>query len=312
MKKGIEICDYLFLLRPTLFYPVWTFFLAGYKGGIQSGNEERLFIFIPSTSLFCVMAGLTALMGSIFTLNQIQDEETDRANSKLFLLSNGIVTIRNAYWEAFLLAGCGLILGFLTNCWIGCGFLILFVLSGFCYNFAPIRWKDRPIMGIVTNGIGGLIIYCLGWITGGGESMLPIRAVPYTLAGMAVFLNTTLPDMEGDQKTGKITFGVRYGLKRTVFWALILEILTVGFAVLFHDWLLFIPALIVLPLFILGAWKPTLSAVMRATKLSILVLTMMVCFYLPWYLVLVFFVYFSSRWYYRKRFRFDYPSLNSS
>jgi len=311
VKKGIEIFDYLFLLRPTLFYPVWTFFLAGYEGGIQSGNEESMFVFIPSIKLLWVIAGMTALMGSIFTLNQIQDRETDRANSKLFLLANGIVTIKNAYWEAFLLVGGGLIIGFLIDCWIGYGFLILFVLSGFCYNFAPIRWKDQPIMGIVTNGAGGLIIYCLGWITGGGEYVFPIRAIPYTLAGMAVFLNTTLPDMEGDKKTGKITFGVQYGIKRTAFWALVLEILTVGFALLFRDWLLFFPALFVLPLFILGAWKPILSAVMRATKFSVLALTMMVCLYLPWYLIPVFVVYFSSRWYYRKRFHFDYPSLKS-
>ncbi|MBN2030743.1 UbiA family prenyltransferase [bacterium] len=310
MKKSIALLDYLFLLRPTLFYPIWTFFLAGYLGGMKL--EKIGGSLIPSMSLIEVVIGLTGLMGSIFILNQIRDIETDRANNKLFLLANGIVPVKHAYWEAVFLVMIGLTIGFLADLRIGFGFLILTLLSGYAYNYPPTQWKDRPIMGIVTNGTGGLIIYCLGWITGGGREIVPLRVIPYTLAGAAVFLNTTLPDVEGDAKTGKITFGVRFGIKATSFWALVLEILTVGFALLFRDRLLFIPALLVLPLFVLGALKPNLSNVMRATKFSVLVLAVVVCFYFPWYFVPIFLVFFLSKWYYRKRFDFNYPSFKSS
>lgn len=310
MKKGIAVFDFLFLLRPTLFYPIWTFLLAGYLGGMRL--EKVGSSFIPSIFLIEVLIGLTSLMGSIFVLNQIRDIETDRANNKLFLLANGIVPVKHAYWEVVLLAAVGLMIGFFADFRIGFGFLVLFLLSGYAYNFPPARWKDRPVMGILTNGAGGLIIYCLGWITGGGKGIVPLRVIPYTLAGAAVFLNTTLPDVKGDAETGKITFGVRFGIRTTSLWALILEILTVGFALFFRDWFLLIPALLVLPLFVQGSMKPILSNVMRATKFSVLALALMVCFYFPWYLLLVLAVFFLSKWYYRKRFDFDYPNLKSS
>ncbi len=310
MKKSIATFDYLFLLRPTLFYPIWTFFLAGYLGGINPENAGRLWI--PSAFLAGTIIGLTNLMGSIFILNQIRDVKTDRANKKLFLIANGIIPIKHAYWEAALLSGVGTLLGFLADYRIGIGFLILFLLSGYAYNFPPAQWKDRPIMGILTNGVGGLIIYCLGWIIGRGQGIVPLRVIPYTLAGAAVFLNTTLPDVKGDAQTGKITFGVRFGMRVTSLWALILEILTVGFALLFRDWYILIPALSVLPLFVWSGFKPSLSSTMRTTKFSVLALAAMVCFYFPVYLVPIFVVFFLSKWYYRKRFHFNYPNFKNS
>ncbi len=310
MKKSIALLDYLFLLRPTLFYPIWTCFLVGYLGVVKLGGARNLWI--PSVILIEAIIGLTCLTGSIFIFNQIRDVETDRANNKLFLVANGIVPIKHAYGEAIFLAVVGLMLGFLVDYRIGFGFLILFLLSGYAYNYPPAQWKDRPIMGIVTNGMGGLIIYCLGWMIGGGRGIIPIRVVAYVLAGAAVFLNTTLPDMEGDAKTDKITFGVRFGLKTTSLWALILEILTVGFALLFQDWLLFIPALFVLPLFVLSGFKPSLSNTMRATKFSVLALVVMVCFYFPGYFIPISLVFFFSKWYYQKRFHFNYPNFKDS
>lgn len=306
----MKIFDYFFLLRPTLFYPIWTFFLAGYGGGVGFGVEKNPFL--PSIELMRALIGITSLMASIFILNQIRDMETDRANRKLFLLANGIVSIRPAYCEAGFLMMIGFILGFFTDFRMGLGFIILFILSGYAYNYPPAQWKDHPIMGIVTNGIGGLIIYSLGWMISGTDGIVPIHVIPYTLAGAAVFLNTTLPDIEGDAKTGKVTFGVRFGIKKTARWALILEVLTVGLALVFRDWLLFIPALFVLPLFVLGALKPVLPYVMRATKFSVLALAVMISVYFPWYLVPIVVVFFLSKWYYRKRFDFNYPNFKGA
>lgn len=310
LKKGIEILDYFFLLRPTLFYPIWTFFLAGCWGGMKFGVGASVFAH-PAGPVW-VALGLSLVMGSVFILNQIQDAETDRVNGKLFLIANGIVSLKEAYTEAILLGVCGLGISFWIDIRVGLCLLVLLVLSGWLYNYPPAEWKDRPVMGIVTNAVGGLIIYCLGWMTGGGAGIVPLRAAAYTLAGAAVFLNTTLPDIEGDEKTGKITFGVRYGIERTAIWALILETITVGLALLFRDWLLFIPGFLVFPFFILGAMKRTMAEVLWATKFSVLALAAAVCIFFPWYLLPVFFVFFFSKWYYKKRFNFDYPSFKSS
>jgi len=310
LKKGVEILDYVFLIRPTLFYPIWTFFLAGVWGGMRFGKGTCDFAH-PVGPLW-VAVGLTLVTGGIFILNQIQDVETDRVNGKLFLLANGIIPVKEAYLEAALLTVWGLALGFWIDSRIGLGFFVLFVLSGWLYNYPPTRWKNRPVMGLLINGTGGLVIYSLGWMVGGGRGFVPLRVVIYALAGVAVFLNTTLPDMEGDAETGKITFGVRYGVKKTVVWAFVLEIFAVGLAFWFRDWLLFIPGLVVLPFFLMSAAKQTMVEVLRATKFSVLALAAAVCVVFPWYLLPVFGVFFFSKWYYRKRFDFEYPSFRSS
>ncbi len=310
MKKSLKIFDSFFLLRPTLFYPVWTFFLAGYWGGMKFGvgNND----FIHPTGMFWIVSSLTLLMGGVFILNQIQDRETDRANGKLFLLANGIVSVKKAYIEAVLLTAMSLGFSFWVDLKIGLGFLILFVLSGLLYNYPPTLWKNRPIMGLVANGIGGLVIYCLGWITGGGDGRVLLHTVSYTLAGGAVFLNTTLPDMDGDKKTGKITFSIQYGVNKTVLWALILETIALGLAFLCRDWLLFISGIAVFPLFLLNTVKRTVAEAVRTTKFSVLALATAVCIVFPWYLVPVFFVFFFSKFYYKKRFDFDYPNFKAS
>jgi 4-hydroxybenzoate polyprenyltransferase len=310
LSKRIALLDYVFLLRPTLFYPIWTYFLAGYYGGIHAGQSSMDFP-IPFGWLWVGLA-LSAVMGVVFILNQTQDIESDRANGKLFLLTNDIISVRTAYIEAFILLIIGLVTGFLIHWKIGLGCTILLLLSAWLYNFPPAIWKDRPIMGIITNATGGLVIYCMGWITGGGFPDFPLRVFAYTLAGAAVFLNTTLPDIEGDEIAGKITFGVKYGVGTTAVWALILETLTVLLAALFKDWFLLIPAAAVFPLFVWGAFKQTVNEVIRATKFSVLALAAAVCIVFPMYLIPVFFVFFFTKWYYKKRFNFNYPSFKSS
>jgi len=309
LKTGWKILDRFFLLRPTLFYPIWTFFLAGFWGGNRFGNHNQ---FTQAECFWGVVIGLSLVMGAVFILNQIQDIETDRANRKLFLLANGIIPVTHAYTQSAIFIAGGLLLGFLVNFRFGLGFLFLLILSGWLYNFPPTRWKDHPIMGMAVNGMGGLMIYSMGWLVGGGGGLIPLRALAYGLAGVAVFLNTTLPDIEGDRKTGKITFGVHFGVKKTGQWALIFEggSLIIGF--LLRDWLLFFPALMVLPFFVWGGMSPTLAHILRATKFSVLALAIGVCFFFPWYLIPVFVVFFLSKWYYKKRFHFNYPSFRNS
>lgn len=310
MKPSIEKLDYIFLLRPTLFYPIWTFFLAGVWGGQRFGHGVA--DLTHTTGFFWVSAALSLVVGGVFILNQIKDTETDRINGKLFLIANGLVPIRHAAVEAALFSITGLVLGAWIDYRIGVILAALFTLSGYCYNFEPFSWKARPILGILTNVIGGVFIYSLGWISGGGHGLMPLRVLAYAAAGGSVFLNTTLPDIEGDRQTGKITFGVRYGVSHSALWSLILEGITVLLALIFRDWLLFFPAIAVMPFFVIGLARKTIPDVLRATKLSVLALVAGVCILFPWYLVPVVLVFFFSKWYYKRRFDFDYPSFRNA
>ena len=310
MKKGVELFDYVFLLRPTLFFPVWTYFLAGQSGGArtQRGSIE----FFHSVHALWLMAAVSMLMGSVFILNQIRDVETDRRNRKLFLLANGILPLRHATWEAAILAAASMAIAFWTDPLFGMGFVTLFLIAGILYNYPPTAWKNHPIFGIFVNGAGSMLVYDIGWVSGGGEQSVPPQMFAYASAVVAVFLNTTLPDRKGDEATGKITFGVRYGLGSTAFWALAFEALSFVLSLVFREWLLLIPSALALPFFAIAAFRRRLSDTLRATKFAVSALAAAVCVLFPAYLILIVLVFFLSRWYYKKRFHFDYPNFRVS
>jgi 4-hydroxybenzoate polyprenyltransferase len=258
------------------------------------------------------VGALSITVGSIYILNQIRDQKTDHVNRKLFLLSDGHVSVKWAYIQAALFGLIGLVWGFWIDRQVGFMLSAMLLLSGYGYNYPPFRWKDRAIMGLVTNGLSGMVIYALGWATAGGHPLLPWRGVAYFLAGGCVYLNTTLPDMKGDAAADKITFGVKYGVKATARWALILEMATVALAGYFREWILFFPAVAVIPLYVWGASRSTVDEVIRATKYSVLALAVGVCVVFPAFLIPVFIVFFMTRWYYKARFDFDYPNFKAS
>jgi len=307
--KGRLFWDSVFLVRPVLLYPVWIFFLAGVWGGRASagpGLEE------PGPGLLPVIAALTMVMASVYILNQIQDRETDRANGKLFLLANGIIPLKHAYLEACLLGAAGLALGFLACREAGFLLLGLFIVAGILYNYPPSVWKNKPVAGLLANGIGGLIIHAVGWNTSRPGAWIPVESIAYFTACMAVTLNTTLPDMEGDRGTGKITFGVRFGVAATAFLSCMLEVATVILAFILGDRPLFFSSALVCAFFVLAAFRPSVESVVRATKFSVVAFAAAVCVGFPWFAVLALSVFLGTKLYYKLRFHFDYPNLKST
>lgn len=307
-RSGWRIFDPVFLIRPTLMLPAWIFFLAG----VWSVQHHAIHPVRSFSDILLSGLALTAVMGAVYILNQIQDVETDRVNRKLFLISEGHVPIRSAWLEAALLVFSGLFLGFQIDIRTGLFLGVLFLLTGWAYNFPPARFKDRPVASLLVNGTGGLLIASLGWVSGGGTGWIPMRACVYFFACASVSFNTMLPDIKGDRVAGKITFAVRYGLRATVIWALVTESITVILAWLFREWILFYPALAMLPFFLYALTQKSVSDVVRATKYSVLAMAAAVCVEYPWFLIPIFTVFFGSRLYYKVRFGLNYPSFKHS
>ena len=297
--------DMLFILRPMLFYPVWTFFLAGSLEAGMRLNGNWQFPVLP------VIFSVTLITGSAFILNQIKDKETDRINNKLFFIADGIVKEKSAFIEAGVLAFAGLLIVFFISFKIFLLAAALFLVSGICYNYPPFSWKDRPVMGMVTNSLAGLFIFSMGWIARGGSGYIPLYVLPYAVAGGAVYLDTTLPDVKGDREAGKITFAVKYGHGLTIRLASILEISVVITAFLLSDRFIFYASVVVLPFFVLSAIKPDLKNGVRAVKFSIIILLAGVCWFYPALFAVVMVVFFITKIYYKKRFNFNYPSLKA-
>jgi len=295
--------DHLFLLRPVLMPPLWTILLLGYyqgrKASGHSGPLGRTFLFA------------SFLMGAIYILNQLRDMESDRLNRKLFLLSEGWVQPSNAWAEAiilFLLACFG---GFRIAPLLGSAFVVALIL-GAAYSLPPLSLKDRPWGALLANMLGhGLLAFSFGWLTAYPSLNLKLLrySLPYGPAIGAVYLNTTLPDREGDRIAGKRTLGVCWGRRRVVLLSTLFVLLAAGGGYLNRDLPLLASSLVVLPFFVRAVFGSSLGDVVRSTKVSILVLSGAASLFFPWYPLLLLGGYIGSRVYYRKRFGLAYPNL---
>ncbi|RKY88994.1 hypothetical protein DRQ15_09410 [candidate division KSB1 bacterium] len=336
MRKKIKLLDYIFLMRPVLFYPVWTVFLAGYICGIRinSGGSGNLILWQQVNSLskspvtfFIILFAYTSLMGAVFIINQLTDVKSDQKNNKLFLIANGYVGQTEAIIEAILLGSLALVTGFVTHWLLGLCFVVALLITGILYSSPPFLWKDRPLCGLIVNLSGGFLTFLSGWLLQmylsnnlnwkmlieniAVKPSMFVQALPYIFAIGSVYFLTTVTDAQGDRSTGKVTFAVKYGTKITLSYALIFEISSLILAIILRDIVILLPALFALPLFIRAYWKQDLTTVIQSTRLSILFLSLVIAIYFPLYFLLIFGVYFLSKWYYQVRFNLDYPTLSA-
>lgn len=301
--ERIKYLDYFFVLRPTLFFPVWTVFLAGYHASLHFEPEK-----IAPDSPLVVAILLSLLMGAVFIFNQITDVETDRKNQKLFFIANGIIKKKVARVEAIGLTFFPIVVSVILSFKLGIIFALIFSFTGILYSFKPFGWKDKPILGVINNFLGGWSVAACGWIAAGATTwQFVFHAIPYALGLVAVFLLTTLPDIPGDKASGKITFGVKFGVKATTCWAVGFELMTVILSGWLQDYILFVPAVMAFSLFLIAALRQQMADILRAIKFTVLFASLAVCVKYPLYFLVILVTFFFSKWYYRKRFNLEYP-----
>lgn len=311
MNRMVKLFDYFFVLRPTLFFPVWTVYAAGYLAyyKFSAAVSDRAAPTLEATAL-SLLGILTLLMGSGYILNQLCDIETDRRNRKLFLIADRHISPLAAWTETVALGAFAVVASFFYGKLISALLVTIFLLTGIFYNVAPFAWKGRPLLGLFANALGAQLIFMAGWWSQSIEWHLPWQhALPYMFAVAAVYLYTTLLDLEGDAGTEKKTFGVHYGFAATAIAGCGLELGALIAAWWLQDFVIFYPALIAAPFFVLAAIKQRLIEVSRAIKLPIVFLALAICLKIWPYFFLLAFVFYFSRWYYRRRFGLTYPNL---
>ena len=316
--------DYLIVLRPTLLLPVWTLVLIGHYralsessspvewGTVQFPLLPKLTILIrPNIELLGILCLYSMLMGAIYIINQICDKESDTANNKLFLVAQGLVKVRVLVLEVAILLISAVVWAAL---WFGnnLGYLALIVISiflGVIYSVPPIRLKARPFLDLLANAAGyGGIAFLIGW-----GIAAPINAdavwniIPYVLCVGAAFVNTTLPDLNGDRAHGDRTTGVILGDKLSCLFSLMLLVGAILAAWWIGDMILLSTALLCLPLFIYMNFRREQGIIILATRVGILILSLIACILVPLYLVLLAGSLIFVRWYYSARFGIKYP-----
>jgi len=314
MKRGIRVFDYIFVLRPTLLFPVWTIFLAGYSAQMRFG---RSFEYIEKTVLYkfdYLIGGLllTLCMGAAFILNQLSDIHSDSYNNKLFLIANGDIKKSDALIETVVLAILPIGFAFFYNVSLGIALISSVLVTGILYSCRPFLFKDRPHAGFLCNGAGALVVFSTGWLVHGNfEIAMWLHALPFIFALWSLFFFTTLPDIDGDKKAGKITVGVKYGINICIGGALFFNILTIVTAYILKDYFIFIPAVMAFPFFVYATVNRTVENSVRTTKFGLLFVALVYCYLFPGFFILLLLVFFSCKWYYKKRFDIKYPSFET-
>lgn len=304
--------DYFFVLRPMLFFPGWSTLLAGYfilDKQVLIFNLSRIQA-LPLSEIALLLLLSAAAMGASFLLNQLKDIESDRENNKLFFLAEGHIGKKMVIAETLLLIVMALLLALLfsvTMALLAAGFI---VLTGYLYNFNPFALKDAPLSSLIANSLMGWFAFALGWAavhTPGWDMVL--EALPYLFLNTALYFFTLLPDMEGDRKSGKNTIAVLYGMKRTIRMAFILFISSAAAAVVLKDWMILFVLTLSAPFFISTVRNYSLNSTVRTTKFVILFFAAAICFKIPFFFILMLSGFFGTRWYFKKRFNYDYPNF---
>lgn len=297
--KVLKYLDYIFVLRPVLFPPVWTIALLGYyRNPTLSGN-----------SLILTLLWLTLLVGAVYLLNQVFDLPSDRENKKLFFLTEGHLPVKSAILEIIFLNLVSISGAFLISYQLGILFFLGFGL-GLLYSLPPVALKNKPWGGLLTNIAGhGVLTFLIGWQIKSNISWQSlVYSLPYALAVGAVYLNTTLPDREGDKMVGKETLGVKWGIKKTSLLALLLVSVTVIISFWFRDWILFFSSLVSLVFFIYQYRTLRIKDIITASKVSVFSLSVAASIAYPFYLVVLALIFILTRLYYQTRFGIAYPT----
>jgi 4-hydroxybenzoate polyprenyltransferase len=315
--------DYVAILRPLLLIPVWTMVLLGYYRAIKSDLTTQIqlpffdnigFIFRPHQEILITLLLYSLLMGAIYILNQLTDSKTDSINGKLYLIHDGHLKKNRMKVQIAILLIFSIVLSFLKFPIVYSLLILLSMIMGIAYSVPPIRLKGRPILDLLANASGfGIIAFSVGWMSKASfSSDLILDSIPYFLCISSGFINTTIPDMEGDVRNGDRTTGVFLGIQKSCLVSTLILILAIIAGIYRRDLVPLVASAISLPFFIymtVSNWgnKTNIKAISLATKISVLTLSLLVSFLIPLYLVMLVLTILLVRLYYQVRFGINYP-----
>ena len=218
--------------RPAGWFSFPIFFLMG---SVSSGSTTITPLFISQILLlsfpFCIFG---------YGLNDIYDYDSDRRNPRKGLFE-GIVLqpeyhsfVKNV---SFIVISLLFFTSFLTLNIFNIFGMVLLVSLGYFYSSPPLRFKERPPLDSITNGIGYFFApFFLGFSFSGsiflnaGKGILWIDVCLITAIIMGFHAYSTIQDFDVDKKIGVKTFATIFGKRGASFFALVVSILALFFA----------------------------------------------------------------------------------
>lgn len=302
--KGLDL---FFAARPLLHLPVWSIYLITLHHHLKLSGEQFGWVDVGMLTLMSLVAAGT------YFLNQVHDADSDRLNQKVGFLQRGYLSTKTLMIGFIVTSVAGLGLALMISA-VAFGILLQAFLLGYAYSAPPLRLKDRAVWGLLANAFGigflsslavmpDLTMHNLGLL--GWDS-------PYYFASAVggIYLLTTIPDAEGDRRTGKRTAAVAYGVRPTLAGAVLLFVLATAVA-----WMSQLPELGALAA--VAALLSTVALIapastrltFLATKAPILLLALMAAVYFWGFALFMIALLVATRLYYRRRFGLRYPEL---
>jgi 1,4-dihydroxy-2-naphthoate octaprenyltransferase len=185
------------------------------------------------------------------------------------------------------------------------------MILGILYSLPPFKFKARPFLDLLSNAVGyGVVAFCVGWCSYGKFSKSALLyAIPYFWAVGGVFINTTIPDIEGDKKSKEITIAVFLGEKVAYFLAIGFIFVVLISGILLKDWIAQIAGGVALPLFILAGIKQRNKECFLSIRMGGAILALLVGIKFWWFLILLVGIVIGVRLYYKYKFNLTYPKL---
>jgi chlorophyll/bacteriochlorophyll a synthase len=312
----------VFVLRPLIMVPAWSFYALGVHLP-PVPTQVELFSVLVQPGFWC----LTALLASAYVVNQIFDQQSDRLNGKGLFLTHGVFRTRA-------------MIAITLVCFLGASWLfqkvegaqriplVAAMVLALVYSLPPLRLCARPGFDLVANaiGYGGLALAAGAGAVTDYALQAFIDSYPWMMLVAAIFLHTTILDVDGDAAAGKRTTTVAIGVARsaalaTVFAAGAFAVILYRFLEKNGPWTAVIVTgasmaiVAVANVAILRAEKRDASrrpaARARASSRTVQVITALialwVCMRDPILLALIVPLAIAARYYYRARFYIRYP-----
>ena len=296
MLLAMRLLDFLFAIRPLVLVPAWSFFLLGAAAAPDDSSRTWL-----------RLALFTLAMIGVYLVNQIVDLESDRINDKGFFLQRGIFTPRQYAGAA--VASLALALGVAAATENAPGLLAVAVGLGLAYSVPPVRLAARAGLDLGANAAGyGLLA---PWLGAGAGTSAPGTAflASTTLAVAAVFMHTTLLDLEGDRRTGKRTIGLVLGPGRSRALAALLAVLAAIAAIASADRDLGVAAGVLAVGSAAAAFRPARVSSRSVCVGGTAVYALAAAAAWPLFAAAVLALALATRIYYARRFGMRYPAL---
>jgi len=192
---------HIVLTRPINF--IITFFVV-IVGAVISVKEEY-FIYIILMAAFS--ASLTAAAGNV--INDIYDKEPDKINHPDRPLATGIVSVKNAWAEYFILTFLAVLLSVFIN---QTAFTIVVLTSILLYLYS-IRLKKIPLLGNITVAYLTGLAFVYGGVAVNNATDAFIPAIFAFMINLIRELIKDIEDIEGDKKVGLTSFPIKFGTK---------------------------------------------------------------------------------------------------